>query len=83
MITAIFSFLIFSFAVYVALSLFFKKINNIKKLIISSIVFLVLSVSFITLVVLIGDKPAPGSIIVNMDDIDKNTGTYKTNKPGN
>lgn len=73
-------FLIFSLVVYIVLFLFFKKIKPVKRLLISVAVFFALSISFTTLLIVGGDRPLPGSIAIDMDDIDPETGAFYPDK---
>lgn len=82
MIVILFFILVISCVVYLASFIFFKNTKPIKRLLMSAAVFVILSALFTTIVVLVGDRPREGSIHINLDDIDNNTGIYKTDKTG-
>jgi hypothetical protein len=53
----------------ITLFFLFKKLSIAKRVIISTIIFIILSVGSIGVIIWVGDKPLPGSVTVDLDDL--------------
>lgn len=71
------TFLTVSAVIFVLLSLFARKLTLLKRVIISITVFLILSLSFVLVLILVGDRPSKNAEKVLLENIDEKTGTYK------
>lgn len=71
------AFLTFSAVVFLLLTIFARKYSLLKRVIISFVVFITLSLSFTLFLIVVGDRPSPDAKRIYLEDIDENTGMYK------